>query len=35
MPIPPCRVFYRCDETKRVVYILHFWHGARRFPDFA
>jgi toxin ParE1/3/4 len=35
MPLPPFVIYYVCDETTSVVYILHFWHGARRSPEFA
>jgi len=35
MPLPPCLVFYTCDRAAGVVNILHFWHGARRCPDFS
>ena len=34
MPLPPFLIFYTCDETASVVNILHFWHGARRSPQF-
>ncbi len=34
MPLPPFLIFYTCDEGKAVVNILHFWHGARRSPQF-
>jgi plasmid stabilization system protein ParE len=34
MPLPPFLIFYVLDETASVVNILHFWHGARRSPDF-
>src|SRR5713226_5003044 len=34
MPSPPFLVFYTCDEAGGVVNILHFWHGARRSPQF-
>jgi len=27
----PLRVYYRLDEEKRVIEILHIWHGARRY----
>ena len=35
MPLPPYRVFYVCDEETKIVIIIHFWHGARRAPDFS
>ena len=35
MPLPPYLVFYTCDKSARVVNILHFWHGARRWPEFS
>jgi len=35
MPLPPYLVFYTCDQAADVVNILHFWHGARRWPDFS
>ena len=28
----PIRIYYRIDETKKVVEILHFWHSARQEP---
>jgi plasmid stabilization system protein ParE len=34
MPLPPFLIFYTCDETARAVNIIHFWHGARRAPEF-
>jgi len=34
MPLPPFLIFYTCYETARVVNIIHFWHGARRSPQF-
>ncbi len=34
MPLPPYLIFYSCDEVAGVVSILHFWHGARRWPEF-
>ena len=27
-------IYYQCDEQTSVVNILHFWHGARRRPEF-
>ena len=29
----PVRIYYRVDEPRNVVEILHFWHAARRQPD--
>ena len=34
MPLPPYLVFYTCDLAAGLVHILHFWHGARRQPEF-
>ncbi len=34
MPLAPYLIFYTCDKTVGVVNILHFWHGARRSPEF-
>jgi plasmid stabilization system protein ParE len=34
MSLPPYLIFYRCDSAVSAVYILHFWHGARRPPRF-
>jgi toxin ParE1/3/4 len=34
MPLPPFLIFYTCDETAHAVNIIHFWHGARRSPQF-
>jgi len=34
MTLPPFLIFYICDEAASVVNILHFWHGARRSPEF-
>jgi plasmid stabilization system protein ParE len=34
MPLPPFLIFYTCDEARGLVNILHFWHGARRSPQF-
>ena len=35
MPLVPYLVFYTCDKTASVVNILHFWHGARMWPEFS
>ena len=35
MPLPPYLVFYTCDPDAGLVHILHFWHGARRRPEFS
>jgi plasmid stabilization system protein ParE len=35
MPIVPYLIFYTCDKAAGVVNILHFWHGARRWPEFS
>ena len=32
MPVPPYLVYYAINESKRIVTILHFWHGARQHP---
>ena len=34
MPLPPYLIFYTIDTASRFVSILHFWHGARRNPEF-
>jgi addiction module RelE/StbE family toxin len=34
MPVPPYLIFYHIDAAAGTVDILHFWHGARRHPDF-
>jgi hypothetical protein len=34
MPLPPFLIFYTCDQSASAVNIIHFWHGARRSPDF-
>jgi addiction module RelE/StbE family toxin len=34
MPLAPYLIFYTCDNAAGVVSILHFWHGARRWPEF-
>jgi toxin ParE1/3/4 len=34
LPLPPFLIFYTCDETGGGVNVLHFWHGARRSPQF-
>lgn len=34
MPLVPYLVFFTCDKEASVVYIIHFWHGARLSPDF-
>jgi hypothetical protein len=34
MPLPPFLIFYTCDEATSTVNIIHFWHGARRSPEF-
>jgi toxin ParE1/3/4 len=28
----PVRIYYRLDERKNLIEILHFWHGAKREP---
>jgi toxin ParE1/3/4 len=33
MPLAPYLIFYTCDQAAGVVHILHFWHGARRWPE--
>jgi plasmid stabilization system protein ParE len=30
LPVRPYTIYYRINEAKRRVTILHFWHGARR-----
>jgi plasmid stabilization system protein ParE len=35
MTVPPYLIFYRSDESTMSVSILHFWHGARRSPQFS
>ncbi len=32
--LPPYLIFYRVDPAVGAVYILHFWHSARRQPRF-
>ena len=34
MPVSPFLIYYRFYEQVSVVNILHFWHGARRRPEF-
>jgi addiction module RelE/StbE family toxin len=34
MPVVPYLIFYTCDKAAGIVNILHFWHGARRWPEF-
>ncbi len=34
MPVSPFLIYYKFDEEASVVNILHFWHGARRQPEF-
>lgn len=34
MSLPPYLIYYRIDPAVGAVYILHFWHGARRQPRF-
>ncbi len=34
MPVSPFLIYYKSDEETSVVNILHFWHGARRQPEF-
>jgi len=29
----PVRVYYRLDEYRRLIEVLHFWHAARRDPN--
>ncbi len=35
MPLSPYLVFYTCEKSAHVVNILHFWHGARNWPEFS
>jgi plasmid stabilization system protein ParE len=32
VPMPPYLIYYRINEAKGRVTILHFWHGARQNP---
>jgi plasmid stabilization system protein ParE len=32
IPHSPVRVYYRINEGKGLVEVLHFWHGAKRDP---
>lgn len=34
MPVSPFLIYYKSDKETSVVSILHFWHGARRRPEF-
>ena len=34
MPLPPFLIFYTCANASGVVNVIHFWHGARRPPQF-
>ena len=34
MSAPPFLIFYNIDKAKGAVNILHFWHSARRSPQF-
>jgi plasmid stabilization system protein ParE len=34
MPVSPFLIYYKFDEESSVVNILHFWHVARRRPQF-
>ena len=29
----PIRIYYRLDEGKGLIEVLHFWHGSRRDPN--
>ncbi len=33
LTLRPYKIFYRVDETKRLVEVLRFWHSARHEPD--
>jgi toxin ParE1/3/4 len=33
LTLRPFKIFYRVDESKKLVEILRFWHSARREPD--
>ena len=35
MPVSPFLIYYKSDKETSVVNILHFWHGARRRPEFS
>jgi len=34
MPVSPFLIYYQFDDAASVINILHFWHGARRPPEF-
>lgn len=34
MPVASYIVYYSCHSSPKMVYILHFWHGARQHPEF-
>jgi toxin ParE1/3/4 len=34
MPVSPYLVFYTVDRAAGLASILHFWHGARLWPEF-
>ena len=34
MSLPPYLIYYQRDRAAASVYVLHFWHGARRAPRF-
>jgi toxin ParE1/3/4 len=32
LTLPPFKIFYRVNETRKAVEVLRFWHSARREP---
>lgn len=32
IPVPPYLIYYRINELKHRITILHFWHSARQYP---
>ena len=32
MPFPPFKIFYRVNDTTKIVQVLRFWHSARSEP---
>lgn len=33
LTLPPFKIFYRVNDTRKTVEILRFWHSARREPN--
>lgn len=35
MVVAPYLIFFTVDDSAAAVNVIHFWHGARQYPDFS